>query len=132
MISLVELAAFLGRWLFIVTAPVLLIVVVFYYHAGLSFVEPLVGLAVVAAVFAVTCLFSAKLHSTRLVGREKDRALREVMIGSVLNSTETWNLHVEGDGRKQAVAKEEARRANQRKAELWKQAHPWGGYNPYE
>jgi hypothetical protein len=48
--SLVELATSLAKWLFVSTAPVLLIVAASHYQAGKSCLEPLVGLALVTGI----------------------------------------------------------------------------------
>lgn len=129
---MVELANTLGKWLFIAIAPVLLIVTASYFQAGNSYIEPLVGLALVSGIFAGTRLLSARVHDIRVVDRENDPVLLEATAGSALSTAETWNLQLERDDRKLAVAKEETRRENQRQAERWRQANPWGGYNPHE
>lgn len=129
---LTDLVALLGKWLFIVVAPVLLIVAGSYYQTGHSLLEPLLGLALVSGVFVLTRLHSARLHDDGPVGHKNATVSPEATAGLVLSAAEFWNLHLEEDGRKQVAAKEETRRANQRLAELWKQANPWGGYNPHE
>lgn len=130
--GLADLIAFLSKWLFIVTVPVLLIVAGSYYQAGHSLLEPLLGLAFVTGIFAVACLLSARLHDARPVGHNNATVSPEPTAGLVFSSAEIWNLPLEEDSRKQVAAKEETRRANQRQSELWRQANPWGGYNPHE
>lgn len=129
--GLADLIAFLSKWLFIVTVPVLLIVAGSYYQAGHSLLEPLLGLAFVTGIFAVACLLSARLHDAGPVGHNNATVSPEATAGLVFSAAEIWNLHLEEDGRKQVDAKEETCLANQRQAELWKQANPWGGYNPH-
>ncbi|MFZ1830265.1 MAG: hypothetical protein WAW42_16195 [Candidatus Competibacteraceae bacterium] len=129
--GLTDLVALLGKWLFIVVTPVLLIVAGSYYQTGHSLLEPLLGLALVSGVFMLARLLSARLHDAGPVGRNNAAVSPESTAGLVFSSAEIWNLHLEEDGRKQVDAKEETCLANQRQAELWKQANPWGGYNPH-
>jgi hypothetical protein len=131
-IGLIELAALLGKWLFIVTAPILLCVTGSYYQAGRSIVEPIAGLILVSGISAATYWLSLKLDQIHV--HDPRNVLNDfgVTIGRTSGEAEPWKLHLEEGGRKQVASKEEARRANQRQAELWRQANPWGGFNPYE
>jgi len=130
--SSVELAATMAKWLFIATAPVLLIVTASYFQTGNSYVEPLVGLALVSGIFVATRSLSKRLQNTQPVDRENDLVLPEMEAGPIVSAAGTWNPYLEKENRKQVAATEETRRANQRQTELWKQANPWGGYNPFE
>lgn len=130
--SLVELTASLGKWLFIVTAPVLLIVVVSYYQAGKSYLEPLVGLAVVAGIFVFTYWLTLKVRRLQLHDFRNVPQDFGVTFGLTSGETERWDRHPEDDGRKWAREKEATCRKNRCRIEEWQQANPWGGYNPYE
>ncbi len=66
--GLTDLVALLGKWLFIVAAPVLLIVTASYYQAGKSCFEPLFGLTLVTGIFAVTHWLSLKVDGLQVRG----------------------------------------------------------------
>lgn len=131
-ISLVELAASLGRWLFAFTAPVLLIVIGSLYRADHSFVEPILGLIFVTGVFVVTHLISSKVGGLLVPGLRngpEEFGVNGCQAASVENS---WNSHLEEKGRNGASAEDAVFLKNQLRAEEWRQANPWGGYNPFE
>jgi hypothetical protein len=128
----VELAVFLGKWLFIVAAPVLLIVAASYYQADKSCLEPIAGLGLVSGVFAVTHWLRSKVDWLQAHALRNNREETKVTVGQALGEEELWHQTVEEGSRKQAREKAEARRNSRRRMELWKQSNPWGGYNPYE
>ena len=131
-ISLVELAALLGKWLFIAAAPVLLIATAFYYKTGKSYIEPLVGLALVSGIFAGTQRFSVNLKNFQ--HHEASDASKGVKdsVESVCNEAGYCIQNRESESRQHSIAEEENRRSDQRQAELWRQANPWGGFTPYD
>lgn len=131
-ITLVELATTVGKWLFIVSTPVLQIVAGSYYQAGKSSFEPLVGLAVAAAVFAGTHRLSASMERFRLHEDGHARKVVEISLRPVCNELRHWVLNLEAENRQDAIAQEMRRRIIRHRAGLWKQANPWGGYSPFE
>lgn len=131
-ISLVELATTVGKWLFIVSAPVLLIVAGSYYQAGKSSFESLVGLTLVAGVFVVTRLLSEKLSNTGHFWRGSEPKTHETKVDPRCEDLEIWKQFFEGEHRQHTRTKYASDRTDQRYLELWNQTHPWGGYNPYE
>lgn len=131
--SLVELVTFFARWLFIVTAPVLLITTAAYYQDGKSCLEPLVSLALVTGMFAGTHWLALQIDEIQphdIRNRAKEFG---VTASQTSNEAEFWNSSLGEQGWRQAkVTAEEASRRNQGRAEAWRQSNPWGGYNPYD
>lgn len=130
--SLVELAACFTKWLFIATAPVLLIVAVSYHQAGKSCLEPLVGMVLVSGLFTVIHWLSLEVEGPRLLGLRNGLDDCGATSCAASGEIEFWNWHPQEEGLRQTAAKKEARRNNDHHAELWRQANPWGGYNPHE
>lgn len=131
-ISLVELATTVGKWLFIVSAPVLLIVAGSYYRARKSSFEPLVGLTLVAGVFAGTHRLSVSMERFQHHEAGHARKVVEISLRPVCNELRHWVLNLEAENRQNAIAQEMRRRIIRHRAGLWKQANPWGGYSPFE
>jgi hypothetical protein len=112
--SFVELAASLGKWLFVFTAPVLLIVIGSLYRADHSTVEPILGLIFVTGVFVVTHLLSSKVDGLQVPGLRngpEEFGVNDCQVARVANF---WNSHLEekcrkgGKGRGRDVPKESA------------------------
>ncbi len=129
---LVELTASLGRWLFIVTAPVLLIVAASHYKTGGMCLEPLVGLAVVSGIFAATRWLSLQMDVLGLNYPRNGMEEGGVTSRAASYETEFCNPNLQEEGLKRVTARQEAQQENQRRAEIWRQANPWGGFNPHE
>ena len=129
---IVELANILGKWLFIATAPVLLIVTASYYQAGKSCLEPLAGLALVSGVFAATQWLSLRMDWPQVNGFRNGADEGGFATDAAPGEGEFWNQHLRVDGLKRAGSKREARLNSNHHAELWRQTNPWGGYNPHE
>jgi hypothetical protein len=127
-----KFAAFLGKWLFLVSTPVVLLVATSYHHAGRSILEPILGLAFVTVIFAVTHLISVKLDRSRSVGFGFGPQGRQLQAELPTNKTEQWNQHDEQEIRQLEMARVATLKLRQREADLWRLANPWGGYNPYE
>jgi hypothetical protein len=126
------LAASLGKWLFILAAPVLMIVTAFCYHSYKPYIEPLVELALVSAIFIVLRVRAARLHGSGLIGLENHVEARPSEIDTLCHDTEFWEQFIEEEGRQNMKAKQARNYRKQSRSELWRQANPWGGYNPYD
>lgn len=130
--SLVELVASSGKWLFIVLAPVHLIVTASHYQAGKSCLEPLFGLALVSGIFAATRWLSLKMDGLGLNNLRNGLKEGGVTAGVALYETEFCNPNLQDEGLKRVRARQKTQQENQRWAEIWRQTNPWGGYNPHE
>lgn len=131
-VSVVEVATFLAKWLFIVTAPVLLIVVTSYCQAGKSWFEPFAALALVSGIFAASHVLSARLNGTGATGWRNNPNAQEATVNLINNDAGTWRMPIDEEGWQRTTAEEDTRRQVRLRAELWRQANPWGGYNPFE
>lgn len=130
--GLADLVPLLGKLLFILTAPMLLIVAGSYYRTGHSLLEPLLGLVLVSGVFAGTHRFAVSLKNFRHHAASDASKVVEDSLEPVCNETGHCVQNRESESRQLLVADEETRRRNRRRAELWKQANSWGGFNPYD
>lgn len=130
--ALIEIVAFAGKWLFLVTAPVLMIVTGSYYQIGKPLFEPILELVLAAGIFVVTRLLSEKLSNTGHFWRGSEPKTHGAKVDLRCDDPEIWKQFFEGEHRRHTRTKYASDRTDQRYLELWNQTHPWGGYNPYE